>query len=290
MLLAPEDAKIFFKLHGSLMQFANDRLRTVTSGPGRCEYSALPPEARMRVVKAFLERLDLIEAYVAENPAGLSGDEKEIVSSWRCLVAGSFLLLRQLNKHMIFLSSQEPAVAYGVLGITDPFEVVIGSPLPVMVETVLLPFRGRIIYDGLAGRFNVTFGGGAKRNFEDSYRAAKARRGIVTSLPMAASSQSAGAGQAAPRVKRAEASLVQDGVVSLVRIVDMVQGFCQAHLNEEYAALCRKLAEKLARKRPSPLGQGRAETWGLRYHPHDWVGKLSRRPLHFSFHEIDRHR
>lgn len=35
-------------------------------------------------------------------------------------------------------------------------------------------------------------------------------------------------------------------------ILEIVEGFCREHLNAEYAALCRKLAEKLARKRPSP--------------------------------------
>jgi hypothetical protein len=41
----------------------------------------------------------------------------------------------------------------------------------------------------------------------------------------------------------------------------MTDAFCQAHLNEEYAVLCRLLAEKLAAKRPSPLLRGKLETW-----------------------------
>ena len=36
-------------------------------------------------------------------------------------------------------------------------------------------------------------------------------------------------------------------------IIGLIDQFCKEHLNEEYAVLCRKLAEKLARKRPSPL-------------------------------------
>ena len=36
-------------------------------------------------------------------------------------------------------------------------------------------------------------------------------------------------------------------------IIEMIDQFCREHLNEEYAVLCRKLAEKLGRKRPSPL-------------------------------------
>ena len=41
----------------------------------------------------------------------------------------------------------------------------------------------------------------------------------------------------------------------------MTDSFCKEFLNEEYADLCRKLATALARKRPSPLLQGRLETW-----------------------------
>ncbi len=41
----------------------------------------------------------------------------------------------------------------------------------------------------------------------------------------------------------------------------MTDAFCKEFLNEEYAELCRKLATALARKRPSPLLQGKLETW-----------------------------
>jgi len=44
-------------------------------------------------------------------------------------------------------------------------------------------------------------------------------------------------------------------------IVGLTDGFCKAHLNEEYGELSRTLAMKLARKRPSPLLRGRADTW-----------------------------
>src|SRR4051794_26876169 len=44
-------------------------------------------------------------------------------------------------------------------------------------------------------------------------------------------------------------------------IVAMTDQFCWERLNEEYAVLCRRLAEKLARKRPSPLLSGKPNTW-----------------------------
>ena len=48
---------------------------------------------------------------------------------------------------------------------------------------MLLPFKDRIVYDGLLASHNIVFGGGIKRRLNDSYREAKARQGVITALP-----------------------------------------------------------------------------------------------------------
>jgi hypothetical protein len=135
------------------------------------------------VVQAFVGRLDLIDAFIAANPARLSQEELGFVSTWRHLVSGRFIALRQLKKHMILLTCDGTPTAYAVTGLVDPMEQVIRQRLPAMIETVLLPFRGKIIYDGIVNGFNVTFGPGSRRGFEQDFRAAKARNRIVPSLP-----------------------------------------------------------------------------------------------------------
>jgi hypothetical protein len=44
-------------------------------------------------------------------------------------------------------------------------------------------------------------------------------------------------------------------------ITALTDSFCEAHLNEEYADMCRLMTAKLGRKRPSPLARGRARNW-----------------------------
>lgn len=44
-------------------------------------------------------------------------------------------------------------------------------------------------------------------------------------------------------------------------IAALTDAFCQEHLNDEYASLSRRMTAALARKRPSPLSSGRANTW-----------------------------
>jgi hypothetical protein len=257
MLLRPEEAHLFFKLHSSLMCFVNERLAIVPGALNPDGYRALSADLRLKIRNALLGNMNLVEMFVDVNPFKCSVDELNIVLSWKHQVAGKFFVFRNLKKHTIFLADGGSAVAFGVVALTDPFEELIGPYLPVFVETVLLPFKDRIIYDGLLGRYNVFFGGGTRRRLQESYSAAKERLGIVTTLPV----------QPQPVAHRRPANKVQtkpspDEVhKALQAIVGMMEGFCRERLNQEYALLCRKLAEKLARKRPSPLTGGAPNGW-----------------------------
>jgi len=263
MLLPPEEAEMVFKLHCALMQFVIEQLKLLDGGASTIVYATLPAGKRQQVEKAFLGRIDLVEAFIAANPAKLSQTELEVVSTWRHLVFGRFIALRQLKKHLILLSCDGTSIAYGVTGLVDPIERVIGQPLPAMIETVLLPFRGKITSAGIVSRFNVTFGPGSRRGFEQSFRAAKASNRFVTSLPAlpAAPTGKPPGNSPKPELHRGVRRSVPTAREILAQVVGMTDAFCEEHLTREYAELCRKLAEKLAAKRPSPLLRGKLETW-----------------------------
>ena len=259
MLLEPQDVELFFRLHRTLMFFVNQRLKVVPEKLATPdEFAALSPQVRLKVRDALNAHLDLIESFADENPAHLSDDELDIVRSWRHLVTGRFYLIRELKKHTVFLTTTDPAIAYGVLALSQPFEDLIGPYLPVMTQTVLLPFKDVIVYDGLMSSYNITFGPGIRRSLNENFKQAKEQHGIVTSLPMSATPLPPKVPKPKP-VPKPPSREEQDEVLGV--IVGLLDQFCKEHLNEEYAVLCRKLAEKLARKRPSPLLNGSPNAW-----------------------------
>ena len=259
MLLETQDVELFFRLHRTLMYFVNQRLHvipvTITTPE---EFASLSPELRVKVRDALNANLDLIESFVDENPAHLSGDELDIIRSWRHLVTGRFYVFRELKKYTVFLSATNPAIAYGVLALSQPFEDFFGPHLPVMTQTVLLPFKGVIVYDGLMSRYNISFGPGIRRNLNEDYKETKARLGIVTSLPISDKPLLPKAQKAKSIQKRPSREEKNQALGIIIGLIDQ---FCGEHLNEEYAVLCRKMAEKLARKRPSPLLHGSPNAW-----------------------------
>jgi hypothetical protein len=268
MQLSLEDVDLFFRLHRGLMFFVNRKLKVIDEEIATPEaYSGLPPETRLRVHRALLDHIELIDAFADENPSHLDEADLEIVRSWKHLVSGTFYAFRYLRTETVFLSSTEPVVAYGVLALFNSFEELIGPNLPRMIKTTLLPFKGRIVYDGLFTGYNVTFGAGIRRRLNEDYKEARQGYGIVRSLPPHAPVSLPVRRKAAPK-KRAGAGAKRGGSTAQAavrpahdRIVDLTDAFCRERLDDEYGALCRKLAGVLARKRPSPLARGRPESW-----------------------------
>ena len=96
------------------------------------------------------------------------------------LLKGVFFIERLLKNHAIFI--QEDKV-YGVLGLTQGLDKVTDyADLPLYVDAVLLPFKGKIVYDGLLNYRNTYFGGGIKRSLKEVYMRAKQNSRIIDNL------------------------------------------------------------------------------------------------------------
>ena len=270
MQVSIDEGKLFYKLFAALLGYVNRTLAFVAEQFSESgEYALLSPQTRGKVRDALYEHQELIDQFIVENPAGLPPEELEIVGGWKNALVGRFYILRYLKKHTIFLSATDkPYKAYGVLALANPIEEVIGPGLPVLANVVLLPFNGQIIYDGLIAPYSVTFGGGARRNLNEDYNRAKEAFGIITSL----GDQSAPLPPKPKKARKPPEKIVRligrpstsssgEAKAIVGELIEMTDSFCKRFLNGEYAGLCRKLAETLARKRPSPLLQGKLKVW-----------------------------
>lgn len=52
-----------------------------------------------------------------------------------------------------------------------------------MVKAVLLPFKGKIIYEGVFQSYSLIFGPEYRKSFNQAYQTAKFNSGIIESLP-----------------------------------------------------------------------------------------------------------
>lgn len=182
MRLSKEDVQLFYELHPALLVHVNSHQNILKQASTPDELMAHPVNKRVRVRDQLYQNIELIDSFLNDNPFHFSAEELGIVRSWKYFIRDRFYLFRHLKKYSIFLNSSSSPKPYGVLSISDSLKDLFPY-VPVMVETVLLPFKEQIIYDGYIGAFNISFGGGIRTRFKDSYNEAKATYGIITSLP-----------------------------------------------------------------------------------------------------------
>jgi hypothetical protein len=180
MRLPDDQVARFYTIWKPLLFFVNEQRQLVPSLLGANDRTTLPAQDVFKIREVLWSDDSLREAFLAQNPAKLSEADLGIVRSWQYRVAGNFYIVRHLKKYSIFLAEKGSAV-YGVLGLISPIEEV--TPFtPCYVKAVLLPFEGQIIYDSLLVPYNITFGSGYRRSFEQTYKDAKERGAIITSL------------------------------------------------------------------------------------------------------------
>jgi hypothetical protein len=180
MVLSESDAQLFYRLMWPLQFFVNQKLQLLSNCPTLDAYKELPAEEKLQVRDALYKNPNLIDEFVKENPEGFNAEELRIIQSWHKCVVGEFYIERYLAKHAILIKDDS---VYAVLGLYSSLES--SAPrevLPVYVKTVLLPFKGCIIYDGLFQPYSVYFGPGIRSGLRETYLTAKQNHRIIESL------------------------------------------------------------------------------------------------------------
>lgn len=180
MKLTTQDAALYFKLMWSLQLYVSQKLAIIPEVTTVDEYERLPSSEKLAVRNALYENIELVDAYLNENPHKLSAEELEIVSRWKQFQQGDFFIERLLKKYAIFIGGEK---VYGVLALYETLDEILPyKSLPYYAKAVLLPFKGKIIYDGLLQGYSVLFGGGIKFDLKETYMMAKQNGRIIESF------------------------------------------------------------------------------------------------------------
>lgn len=120
---------------------------------------------------------DVIDRFVRENPAQLGTRDLATVESWKATTTLMFVVFEHAGT-LLFLGEKR---LFHVTGLYEPLKRIIGGQFPQVVYTTLLPFEGRIVYDGFVRPMQMQIGDGLRRIIdEDITRALKGGTHVTT--------------------------------------------------------------------------------------------------------------
>ncbi len=183
MVLSPDDAKDFFRLLSSLMGFLLAPRGKRKGNRSAADYKKLSIEDRFDLHRRFAENASReVEAYLSTNPDHLPAADLAEIAAWKDAVSGKFIFLRQLKNHHVMIELSEKPRVLLVSGLNQPIQEVLRQPLPAIGETTLLPFRGKIVCDGVISSPRIAIGNQLRKNYNAFYQTAKKKGELISEL------------------------------------------------------------------------------------------------------------
>lgn len=180
--LSADECKLFYEIWYGLMGYVNE-WKNVVRAKIKPEYPNPVSDVIVHKVREVLwENPELIDEYIRETE--LPQEKIEILKLWRTNhKKGMFFILEYQPEYAVIIGTNEQGEdrLYGVKGISNAIANTLHRELPAQIETVLLPFKGKIIYDSFISTMQVKYAEGARETFRKMYDKA-IKHGIIDSL------------------------------------------------------------------------------------------------------------
>jgi hypothetical protein len=185
MRVSSETARKFNSLYTLLLYYAGQERKVLPSSMNLDDFKDGPLGLKIRCRDAIYEPIPLIGRFLQANGELLTVEAQATLALWADKhMSGTFAVLRHLKKYSVFLAQDGSGKAYGVLGLTEDLGQMIPKEiLPSLVKTVLLPFEGAIVCDGIVvAAGHVTLDVEDQKELNAQYAEIKRTGNIITSL------------------------------------------------------------------------------------------------------------
>jgi hypothetical protein len=152
VMMTEQDAVLFHRLYQPLLVYAAQRTGVASGVRTPEDLRSLGKDKLIEIRDQCHARQDLIEQFCQANPSGFTSEDLESVRMWKHHAKGTFFVVKVTKEGALFLDERKDGKAYLVQPLLSTFEELLPARPPVRVDAVLLPFKGRVVYDGLLGR------------------------------------------------------------------------------------------------------------------------------------------
>ncbi len=148
----------FYELWYGVMGFVNEKYEIINEKIKPVYPNDIGDEEMYEVRNALWKNVDLIDEYITES--NLSSEDASTLKMWKEKhIHDKFMIVKYTKDYALLVQVGDSSNIYGVKGISRSIKHAMNRPLPIAVETVLIPFEGKIIYDTYFGNYAIDFSG-----------------------------------------------------------------------------------------------------------------------------------
>ncbi len=155
--------------------------QTLHDGSHFCSDELMQTREILDVREHLMHHPELIDRLLTEQGHTLSKEDQETLKGFKKMVFGEMFAMQPHQNKSIIVWNHSDDRAYLVYGLYDDLAALIGS-YPKHVELLLLPFKGRIVFDGLMLSSGIEFGNNMLEGLVEEYQVCVQKHGVTLQL------------------------------------------------------------------------------------------------------------
>jgi len=182
MKLDEQDYCQYLNIQPKLIYYAGIEQKCISKNTTLDDFMNSSAQEKYPAREALYDNIHLIDQYIEEHSGTLSEEEINIIKDFKDFRRGKFYITKFTKTHALFMDEE---YVFGVLALGDPFDFFWDKKdLPALIETVLLPYKGKIIYDGIFLSSPISFGRGISNSLKNESKKKIGQFGVILTLPI----------------------------------------------------------------------------------------------------------
>jgi hypothetical protein len=182
MTLTQSEYKFYLNTTFELFYYVAQRTKLIPASFSFSDFVTDTNNLSFQSRNKLLQNPSLLYDYITSTDGRLSDEELDLLEGYRKRISDQFFVYKHLSKHTI-VRAWGSHQFYAIKSLGTPLsELIIDTPT--VVNLVILPFNGQIVFDGFVERFGpiITIGPTMRKSFHAEYQAAKKNKQILMEL------------------------------------------------------------------------------------------------------------
>jgi len=180
MTLTEIEYRTFLKTHLDLLFFVGQQSNILADHLTFEQFIDLDFSIKLKCRDFLLDNQKLLDDYITAYFDHLTNEQISTLTGFKKSVTSDFVIFKCLTNNAIFIDAKDNKF-YAVKALGDCFDDFFDR-FPVLVNTTLLPFNDKIVYDGFIKSAGVYFGSGLISTMKEDYKIAKKNKQILTTI------------------------------------------------------------------------------------------------------------
>ncbi len=140
-----QESMLFYRLYLSLLEYTNQKFQISPISIYNLEEIDQVDLNHIRIL--LFENPEIIDQYIQDNPIHLNQSQLDIIKEFKKGFIDEFLIIENTDDYTIISNKSDVYAVYGIVNHLK--EIYPNQSLPQVVNLALLPFKNKIVFDGI---------------------------------------------------------------------------------------------------------------------------------------------